>query len=423
MSRRIAGGAIAVLGLLVAACGNAGSELESEIPVIDVFGPYRGVEADSFADVLRGFEQRAGIEVRYTGSADFVRDLQARLADDAQPDVAIVPQPGLVSELRERGVLVEHGERTQEALDDADNDADVLTAGAADVAVPYRTTIKSLVWYRPEVFEANGWEVPATLDQLVELVERIRRQDDIAPWCFSIASGSATGWPATDWLEDLVLRQHGEEVYDRWRDGGIAFDDSRIREGFETIETLLLGEALVAGGRRSLVQTDVVDTVGPLFGDPPGCAMFKQASFALDWMPEGTTVGDEVDVFVVPGVEAGEPAPLVVGGDSAVAFDDRAEVDALMAYLASPDGGRRWARAGGYLSARADVEIDDYYPDDVVPLVELLREDRVLRFDASDTMEPSFGSGEFWTGMTAWMSNTEPLDDVIAGFDETRAAS
>ncbi len=412
--------AAAFVVLLVGAC--SGSDSATDGDVVDVFGPYRGAEADALADSVRGLEDEAGIDVRYVGSADFVVDLQNRLVGDEQPDIAIVPQPGLVTLLDDLDLLVPHGDATQALLDDGAEFVD-LAVDADDVALPYRTTIKSLVWYRPEVFAENGWAVPQTLRELERLVDEISSTTEITPWCFSIASGAASGWPATDWVEDVVLRLHGPEVYDGWRDGDIAFSDERIVEAFQLVDRLVLEDGAVAGGRRSLLQTDVIEAGLPLFDDEPGCAMYKQASFALDWFPGSPTVGPDgdVDAFVLPGVGADTPAPLVVGGDHVVAFDDRVEVDRTVARLLDGGAGSELTGDDGYLSGRLD-RLTETANSSSRRLVEVLREERTTRFDASDAMDPRFGTRVIWSAMVTWMSAADTLAGVLADLDEQRAS-
>ena len=313
-----------------------------------MFGPYRDGEADAFAASLLEFELDTGIRVRYTGSANFVSDLQQRVQSGVSaPDVAIVPQPGVIDHLVDDGRLVAFDETTAELVrQDYPSDLIESPTGESMYRAPYRSSIKSLVWYRPSVFEANGWTVPTTLDELTTLVDEIGAGDDvIAPWCFAMQSGSATGWAATDWVEDLVVRQAGPGVYDEWAAGERGFDDPAIRTALTTFDELVISAGRTAGGLRNILQTEVSRAVEPLFADDPGCAMYKQASFAESWFPDGTTVGDDVDFFVLPGTDATEPAPLVAGGDSLVQFSDDPGVHRLMAYLVSPDGSREWAEA------------------------------------------------------------------------------
>jgi len=416
MSARAARAALVVFATTVAAC-TSGTSVDRGIVV---FGPYTGRDADLFAESVDAFEQASGVDVVYTGSADFVEDLRQRSGGNRRPDVAIVPQPGLVNDLIERDAVLPLSDTVRSVVDEH-HEPSVFEDAAwdADYVVPFRRTIKSLVWYRPDVFEANGWAVPETLDELWDLVETIDEDEVMSPWCFSIFSGRATGWPATDWVEDLVLRELGPEAYDEWVTGIRDFDDDEIRAAFERFDEMVVAGERSFGGVRQILQTEVAATSSPLFGDPPGCAMFKQASFADNWFPDGVEIGpdDDVDLFVLPGTSA-EPPPLVVGGDAVVQFDDRSDIEAFMAFLGSPEGGRAWAREGGYLGDLRTVDTDSYYPPTEERLAELLLDDdRVRRFDASDVLPVNVGSELLWQRITSWVGGTITLDELLTSVD------
>jgi alpha-glucoside transport system substrate-binding protein len=419
-----------LLAATLAACGSS-SAPSSDVDAIDVFGPYRGNEADRFAASLRGFEQATGIEVHYTGSADFVRDLRQRVESGLDaPDIAIVPQPGFVSELVERDLTVALSDATLAAIDEHYGErAETLTRQAPGYTAPYRISPKSLVWYRPDVFAQYGWEVPATFDELEALVDRIGQQDlggdgsPTAPWCFSMAAGTATGWAATDWVEDVVLRVGGPAVYDRWTAGELQWNGSEIRVALASVDELVVAAGRSAGGLRSILQVDVAEAGEPMFDDAPGCAMYKQAAFAEAWFPDDVEIGADVDFFVLPGRDSAVAAPMLVGADSLVQFSDDDRVVELMNYLVSPDGGREWAKLGGYLSARTSIDIETYHTDTDRRFAELLVDGRELRFDASDLMTPDIGAGLLWSEITAWVAGASSTDQFVTTIDDSIASS
>jgi alpha-glucoside transport system substrate-binding protein len=418
MTRRRWVALVVAIGTISAACTDVDDT--SNDSTVTVFGPYVGNDADRFAGVIADFESATGIDVAYTGSIDFVSDLRQRLIGNQRPDVALVPQPGVVDDLIDESVIVPLAPGPFQAVRDAFDEDDL-----ADLpwnprfVVPYRSNTKSLVWYRPAVFTDNGWAVPQTLGELDRLATEIEEAGDIVPWCFSIFAGSATGWPATDWIEDLVLRREGTDVYERFAAGELSWQSEAVREAFGEFRDLVLDDARVVGGTRGILQTEVPNASAPLFDDPPGCAMYKQASFAEDWFPAGTEIGPggDVDFFVLPGVSAADTL-LVAGGDGAVGFDDRPDVNAFLAFLASADGGRAWATDGGFVSERVDVDIDDYYVDTDGLVAELLRSDAVTRFDASDTLPAEIGSGLLWELITLWVEGSVTLDGLLATMDE-----
>jgi len=409
---------VALVGIAATAC--AGDAEPVDESTVTVFGPYVGADADRFADVIADFERSTGIDVAYTGSVDFVSDLRQRAVGNQRPDVAMVPQPGVVDSLVENEVLQPLEIDTVRAVGEAfGNTALETTSWNLRFAVPYRSNVKSLVWYRPGVFSDNGWEVPQTLDELNSLVDDMGAGGTMAPWCFSVFAGSSTGWPATDWIEDLVLRRAGVDVYEQWAQGEFSWQSPEIHDAFQEFHELVVDDERSAGGLRAVLQTEVSSAGDPLFADMPGCAMYRQASFAEDWFPDGTTIGPDADVdyFVLPS-EAADESGIVTAGDAAVAFADRPNVNRFMAFMASADGGRAWADDGGFISRRTDVDVDDYYNDVDGGVAALLQTETTTRFDASDMLPADVGSGLLWSQITDWLNGSLTLDDLLASLDE-----
>jgi len=411
----------AATALVATSC--SGSSGTNESKSIDIFGPYLNADAEAFIDAMSLFQFETGIKVNYTGSANFVDDLRLRVQSVVdQPDIAMVPQPAVVEELIAADAIFPLSQGTADAVD-ANYDIDEFDIANDDHVVPYRSSVKSVVWYRPEVFAEHQLTVPETFDELVTTVEVIDSTTDLAPWCFSVFSGSATGWPATDWVEDIVLRRAGVDAYDEWVRGERAFDDTAIRDAFIEFEELVLTRGRSVGGLRSILNVEVANASEPLFSDPAGCAMYKQASFAESWFPSGTEVGPDgdVDFFILPATESDLPDPLVIGGDSAVQFDDREDVNRLMTYMATPAGAAAWAGNGSFVSARTSVDHDTYYRGASQRFSKLLADAPVSRFDASDVMPAAVGSGLLWTQITAWIAGTITLDELITSIDEALA--
>jgi alpha-glucoside transport system substrate-binding protein len=374
-------------------------------------------------DSLEEYAASAGIEVRYTGSTDFVTDLNRRVDSADAPDVALVPQPGLVEQLVDDGSIFPLDDATSRQLvENYDTHVrEIAEFDGIDYAVPFRRTVKSVVWFRRDVFEAEGWALPTTLDELEALSATIAdAEGEMAPWCFSISAGDATGWAATDWVEDLVVRRHGVDVYDEWTAGTVEFADPAIEAAFVEFRDLVLRPGRVAGGIVDVVSKRVDRAWEPLLKSEPGCAMYRQADFAIGWMPNDTEVGpdESLDWFVLPDADSGA-APLVIGGDEIVQFDDRPEVNELMAFLASADAGTPWARSGGFLSAKSSIAAD-VYPDFESGFVEALATSPVQVFDASDQMHPDIGSGLLWTEITKWVGGAITYAEFAETIDTAR---
>jgi alpha-glucoside transport system substrate-binding protein len=168
-----------------------------------------------------------------------------------------------------------------------------------------------------------------------------------------------------------------------------------------------------------VLRTDVQAASAPLFTDPAGCVLYRQASFALGWMPDGLEFGPEgdVDFFLLPGSVPGEEPPVVVGADLAVAFADRPEVQAVLAYLTTPAAGQPWAERGSYVSPRRTVDPTWYGNAADQRIAEVLLESRSLLFDASDAMPPEIGSGLLWELITQWVAGGVGFDEMAGSLD------
>ena len=415
----------AFAGVLVFGLWTCTRALEStdDGEAVSVFGPWLGADADAFSASTEMFADNGGGDVRYTGSLNFDVDLRNRVAGAVNaPAVAAIPQPGLINELVEQNQLVPFSDDLVASLLENFPSEQVQQTPDGEVFVlPYRSIVKSLVWYRPDVFEQEGWAIPETLTELATHVDDVQASGT-APWCFGVFSGADTGWPATDWVEDLLLRRAGVDIYDEWVSGEREFDDPEVRGAFEFFDRLVLAQGRTAGGLSRVLEGEINTISAPLFDEEPGCAMYKQASFTSVWFPDGTTIGPDgdVDFFMLPGDDGDEPAPVLVSGDGVVQLADRPAVDGFLQYLASPDGAREWAALGGYLSARSSVESDDYYQPTDQRLAGVFLDGRETRFDGSDQF-PSTIRDLFLDEITNWIAGSTTYDEMATRLDDARA--
>lgn len=413
-----AAGALLLAATTATACA-PGARHATSSPIVTIFGPYRGTEGQRFTADLDRWAAGEGIEIRYTGTGNLAADLQSRIANADPPDIAVISQPGLVEALHDDGdVRALSPEVAAEAAGTMPTDA--LQLGQVDgtqVGFPFRISAKSLVWYRPSQFEALGLEVPTTLNGLEALVADIQGRG-LTPWCLGIEAQDATGWPATDWVEDLVVRQWGVDVYRGWIDGAVPFSDARIAQSFATFRELVLARGRVAGGPSGVLRTSVQDASAPLFTSDPGCVLYHAPSFALGWMPAGISVGPEggIDVFDVPSV-TGDAPPLVVGTDVVVSFDDRPDVEKVLAFLASPDAVLTWARDGGFLSPSDAIPPGTYDATTREILAESVEDGTTLVVDGSDAMPPIIGTDLFWSEISHWVVGSITYDELAATLD------
>jgi alpha-glucoside transport system substrate-binding protein len=371
---------------------------------VKIYSPIRDVEADALIKAWETFEVCTGITIAYEATAD--DDLPDRAKAGNAPDLAFIYQPGLLASMARSGAL-KPASAALNANVDKYFSVDWKRYGSVDgklYGAPIDAQVKSLVWYSPKYFAANGYTVPQTWDEMLALSDRIAN-DGIKPWCAGIEEGDATGWPATDWLEDALLRTAGATVYDEWVEHKIPFDDPRVVAALDRVGTILKNPKYVNGGYGGV---DSIATTGSKEGGLPilqhTCAMHRQASF-YSW-PATAKVAEDGDIyaFYLPPVDASAGRPVLGSGTFAAAFVDRPEVQAFAAYLATPDFANRRAISGDVASANKELD-KSLLATPIAALSATLLADpaATFRFDGSDMMPAAVGAGTFWTGMTAWI--------------------
>ena len=375
------------------------------------------------------FEECTGATIEYEGSREFEAQLPVKIEAGSPPDIAYIPQPGLIATIADRfpDAMVPVGEAASANVDEYYAETWRTTGSVGDTfyAVPVGANVKSFVWYSPSLMEEGGYEIPTTLDELMDLTEKIATDNpDAKPWCAGIESGAATGWPVTDWLEDMMLRTVTPEEYDMWVNHEMPFNDPKVVEALDKAGAILKDDKYVNGGLGNVktIATTAFGEAGLPILDG-SCYMHRQASFYQANWPEGTDISENGDVFAfyLPG-ETAEDKPLLVGGEFAAAFSDREEVAAFQAYLTSPEWSNEKAKASsaGWIGANKELDPANLKSPIDQLAVELLSDDAVVKsFDGSDLMPGAVGAGSFWNGMTDWIALDESSQEVLDSIENS----
>jgi alpha-glucoside transport system substrate-binding protein len=444
-SRLLVIGTAVGLGLTLAACGgsdddasDAGGSTSGDCAAFASYGNLKGktisiysvnVSPEDTANIksYKTFEKCTGATVKYEGDKSFEAQVLVRARAGNPPDLAIVPQPGLLKQLVGTG-RVKPAPAEVSANADKFWTADWKKYGSVDgtfYAAPYSASVKSLVWYSPKAFAEKGYTVPTTLAELSTLTDKIAA-DGTRPWCAGIGSGEATGWPLTDWLEDFMLRTAGPEEYDKWVNHEIPFNSAEPTAALDAVGAILKNPKYVNGGLgdvKSIANTLNHDGGLPILEGT--CWLHRQASFyAANW-PEGTKVAPDGDVFAfyLPGKDA-TTKPVLGAGEFVTAFSDRPEVKAFQTYLST----EAWANeriaatpaAGGWVTANKGADATKLKtPIDKLATQILLDPKATFRFDGSDQMPAAVGADALWKQVTAWItgqSTKDTLDKVEAAW-------
>jgi alpha-glucoside transport system substrate-binding protein len=402
--------------------GSGAEENTGQVTLLAAVEPEEGEAVQAIFDDLINADADYTAEIEASGN--FEEQLQIR-SEGGTLDLAAVPQPGAVQGLAADGLIV--------SLEDLGFDIDELndTFGEAFMTLgeyegehyglPSNINLKSMVWYPKDDFDAAGYEVPETWDDLIALSDQIVA-DGSNPWCVGFESEGATGWPATDWMEDIMLRTAGGDVYDQWVTNEIPFDDPAVVAAGERFGEILFTENYVLGGAADTANIAFGDAPGPMFQDPPGCWLHRQASFINSFFPEDAEAGVDYDWFPLPGIDQ---EGVLFAGELTVAGSNRPEV---VEFLEAFMGEEVQCEMGGVVgSSRISPNVNvgpDCYANEILADASVVLAEGLsagtARFDASDLMPAEVGSGSFWTGMIDYVrGGPDSLEGVLADIESS----
>ena len=423
--------AVAAMAFVATSCGGksgsatatSGNEKKAQDNTVRIEGSFRGEEEARFQEIVKIFNAKhPDFNVTYEGSPDFEVQIQVETQANTPPDIAALPQPGTMKRFADAGYLKPLAPEVVSAIDAnyAPVWKDLGSHNGQVYGVFHRVNAKSFVWYNKKEWAARGYEVPLTWDELTALEEKMVA-DGVVPWTVGFESAAATGWPGTDWLEDMVLRTAGPEMYDKWVSHEIKFNDPAILEALKKCGEIFLNNDYVYGGSANIVTLNYGDSIKPLFENPPKAMMHRQGNFITGFMQQEIqdNLEENVGVFALPSVDERWGTPVLGGGDQFVAFTDKPGVKEFMEFLTTWEACAPWAKVGGALFPHKNQDFMDYGNKIERQLAEILVNAKVFRFDASDLMPTEVGSGSFWTEMVNYVSGAEDAETCLKNIDET----
>ncbi|MEO0492308.1 MAG: ABC transporter substrate-binding protein [Actinomycetota bacterium] len=398
---------------------------------VRITGPVRSPnEVAGLQGALDIFAEENGMTIFYVGSADWESEINVQIEAGTPPDISIFPQPGKLADFARDGFIVPLPDEVTESVSQNWSDG-AMGFGNVDgtqYGVPDKTDLKSIVWYQPALFAANGYEVPTTLDELFALAETMIA-DGNTPFCIGIESGTATGWTFTDWVEDMMLRRHSGDTYDAWTSGELLFSSPEVSGVMQEVLDVWNTPGMVFAQGGTIASTSFRDNGEPLInGD---CMMHRQASFFSAFFPDGTPVQDgsegAIDVFQFPQGDT-DPAIVLTAGTLVGAFVDTPEVMAVMEFFGSPEFAnarqtlQKEALGGGdvlsgFNTANLNVDRSLWNPLEQSFLEIMATND--VRFDGSDLMPADVGAGTFWSEGTALVNGEKTVAEAVVVIDES----
>jgi len=373
-----------------------------------------------FNATIKDFKDKTGIDLVYEGTKEFESAINVRAESGNPPDIVDFPQPGFMATFAKAGKIMDASKMVSpEWLKANYNQSfiDILTvdgkSGKILGGIWERINGKSLVWYPKKAFDAAGYKIPQTWDEMLALSDQIVKDGD-TPWCIGIESGAATGWAATDWMEDIMLRTTSLDNYDKWTKGTLPFTDPVVKNAATVMQKIWFNDKYVYGGTKAIATTNFGDAGKPMFDKGgPKCWLMKQGNFITSFFPQDAKSGVDYDFFYLPPIDPQYGKPFEFAGDLMAAFTDRPEVRAVMQFFTKGEHLKGWLASGGAIAPQKDAD-PAWYGSDVERKVDsFVKGATSLRFDGSDLMPGPVGAGTFWKAMSDWVSGAADLDKAL----------
>jgi alpha-glucoside transport system substrate-binding protein len=391
---------------------------------VEVLGVWGGEELDSFQAMVAPWEQQTGGKMSFTGTRDLTAILTTRLQANNPPDVAILPNPGLMAELAKAGNLIALNsflDMSKINQEYAKGWVDLGTVNGNLYAIFMKASDKGTVWYDPKVFTENGWIVPETWDEMITLSDLVVADNMIpaAPWSIAVESGQASGWPATDWMAEILLRKYGGDVYDALVNHTIAWTDPKVKDMWEMFGKVALTTGYVPGGATAILATNFQDGTYLPFETPPKAAMDYLGDFTAGFIATqfpDLVPGEDYSFFPFPTITPDYSGGVTGGADLIVAFKDNPTVRSFVEYLSSAEAQTIWVKRGGFTSVNNKVSLDAY-PDILTQAAaQQLTQATLFRFGAGDSM-PSAVQAAWWAGVLSYLQDPSQLDSILANIE------
>jgi alpha-glucoside transport system substrate-binding protein len=383
---------------------------------------------DGIKAVVDPLAKAKGITIQWSKVTNINQIIITKIQANDVPDIAWIPQPGVVADIVKRGKATAlDGFLDMPALQSSmvPGTLDAGTVNGKLYGLLVSANAKSFVWYPKKAFAAAGYKIPTSLTELNALTDQIKK-DGTTPWCLGIESSTATGWPATDWFEDLIMRYGGVQGYNDWVSHKTNFDSPLVRQAAAEFQKIAFTKGNVLGGQKSIASNAFGTAGNPMFDKKPGCFLFKQGSFITTFFPKAVQadLANQVGVFGLPPATAGGDNPELGGGDLAMLLKDTKGGEEVMKLLSDKSiGDTAVTNGSSFLSPHKDFDVTKYKGAIPQQIAKLVYGSSSFLFDGSDAMPGAVGAGTFWKDMTSWISGQESLDAALKNIDQSWPAS
>jgi alpha-glucoside transport system substrate-binding protein len=406
---------------LLAACGGGGSTSVIQSNTVDLLTTWGDGELESFKAVVAPFESKEGVKITIESTRDVNATITTRLAGNNPPDIAVLPNPGKMQQLATQKHLVALDSFLDMSKVRSDYSSSWIDLGSYKghlYSISYKAANKGTVWYSPKQFQSNGYQIPATWDQMIALSNQIAGGGKY-PWTMGVEAGSASGWPAADWIAQIYLNQSGPEMYDKWVAHQIPWTDASLKSAFQMFGQIVNGPHFINGAPQSILATNFQPATYPPFQNPPGAYMCYLGDFAQGFITgqfKGLAAGTDFNFFPFPAINAQYKGAITGGADLVTALRNTTAVQKLITYLETAQAQEIWVKRGGFSSPNKQVSLDAY-PDPVAKAsAQELQSADIFRFGAGDLM-PSAVQDSFWKALLDYIAHPNNLDSNLSSIE------
>jgi alpha-glucoside transport system substrate-binding protein len=380
---------------------------------ISVTGTWGGSELATFKKIC----DAAGVKVNFNTTRDLNAVLATAVKAKNLPDIAILPNPGKLQELAKQGVLKPLNYLDKKRMKNyAKTWVNLGSYGGKLYGIYFKVANKSVIWYNPKEFQKNGWTVPKTWEELIALNKQIVAAGK-TPWSI----GADIGWPLSDWIENILIRTAGPEVYDQWIEHEISWTDPAVKKAFKVWGQIVGDPKNLAGGIDGTLATTFQNAAVVVFQKNPKAYLYYEGDFMSGIVTSQLShvkVGENMDFFAFPAINPKYGVPVVGGADVFVAFSNKPKVQKLMKYLTTVKA-NTIAVKGGFLSQNKGVALNDYPGIVSKNSAKILTQANIYVFDGSDRMPPAVGNqGGFWDACKKYLQDPSQLETILTEMED-----
>ena len=413
MRKKVLKTLVTVTGILGLTCPMALAQMGP----VHVMGVWGGDELKAFRSVTAGWEKKTGAKVEFEGTRDLAVVLRARAVGKNPPDLAVLPNPALMREFARKGLLRPIGPLLKGTHLERNFNPSWLDLGSVDgtlFGLFVKATVKNTVWYSPREFKHMAWQPPPSWEGLIALSDDIRSKKK-TPWALGVESGAASGWPASDWIQEILLHQSGGDLYDRWVEHRIPWSHEAVKSAFEKFGKIALAPGYVSGGATAILATHFMDASYLPFMKPPQAYLYFLGSFTQGFITKqfpDLRPGEDYDFFPFPSIDSRYAGATTGAADGVVLFRDTPSSRSLLQYLAEGKNWEPWARRGGYTSPNRSMDTHAYSDPVTAKVARSLNTSSLFRFDADDLMTAEVQKS-FWKGAMDYLRHPGSLREIL----------